>query len=170
MADTERDRLLHHAADLATDFLDDPPRSTGRAGPSTWRALRPSLGGPMPDRRRAGRGRHRPRWRATRIPAWSPRPVRATSGSSSAAASRPSLAADWLTSAWDQNAGLFALSPAASVVEEVAAGWLVDLFGLPAGSSVGFTTGATMANFTALAAARHRVLERVGLGPRGRTA
>ena len=72
------------------------------------------------------------------------------------------LAADWLTSAWDQNAGLYALSPAASVVEEVAADWLVELFGLPAGSSVGFSTGATMANFTALAAARHRVLERVG--------
>ena len=72
------------------------------------------------------------------------------------------LAADWLTSAWDQNGGLYALSPAASVVEEVAASWLVDLFGLPAGSSVGFTTGATMANFTAIAAARHRVLERVG--------
>ena len=51
------------------------------------------------------------------------------------------LAADWLTSAWDQNAGLYALSPAAAVAEEVAARWLVDLFGLPAGSSVGFATG-----------------------------
>jgi glutamate/tyrosine decarboxylase-like PLP-dependent enzyme len=57
---------------------------------------------------------------------------------------------------------LYALSPAASVVEEVAAGWLIDLFGLPAGSSVGFSTGATMASFTALAAGRHRVLERAG--------
>lgn len=72
------------------------------------------------------------------------------------------LAADWLTSAWDQNAGMYALSPAASVVEEVAAAWLIDLFGLPAASSVGFVTGATMANFTAIAAARHRVLQRVG--------
>lgn len=73
-----------------------------------------------------------------------------------------SLAADWLASAWDQNAGLYALSPAAAVVEEVAARWLVELFGLPEGSSVGFTTGATMASFTALAAGRHRVLERAG--------
>jgi glutamate/tyrosine decarboxylase-like PLP-dependent enzyme len=72
------------------------------------------------------------------------------------------LAADWLASAWDQNAGLYALSPAAAVVEEVAAAWLVDVFGLPAGSSVGFVTGATMANFTALAAGRHAVLARTG--------
>jgi glutamate/tyrosine decarboxylase-like PLP-dependent enzyme len=72
------------------------------------------------------------------------------------------LGADRLTSTWDQNAGLYVLSPAAAVAEEVAAGWLLDVFGLPAGSSVGFTTGATMASFTAIAAARHRVLERVG--------
>jgi hypothetical protein len=64
------------------------------------------------------------------------------------------LAADWLTSAWDQNAGLYAISPAAAVAEEVAGGWLVELLGLPVGTSVGFVTGATMANFTALAAAR----------------
>src|SRR4029079_140314 len=72
------------------------------------------------------------------------------------------LAADWLTSAWDNNAGLYAIGPAASVAEEVAAGSLVDVFGLPADSSVGFSTGATMASFTALAAGRHRVLERAG--------
>jgi len=72
------------------------------------------------------------------------------------------LAADWLASAWDQNAGLYALSPAAAVVEEVAAKWLLEIFGLPAGSGVGFTTGATMATFTALAAARHAVLLEVG--------
>lgn len=72
------------------------------------------------------------------------------------------LAADWLASAWDQNACLYVMSPAAAVVEEVAAAWLVELFGLPAGTSVGFTTGATMASFTALAAARHAVLRAVG--------
>jgi glutamate/tyrosine decarboxylase-like PLP-dependent enzyme len=72
------------------------------------------------------------------------------------------VAADWLTSAWDQNAGLYALSPAAAAVEEVTAGWLVDLFGLPSGSSVGFTTGATMATFTGLAAGRHALLARAG--------
>jgi len=72
------------------------------------------------------------------------------------------LAADWLTSAWDQNACLYAMSPAAAVVEEIVAAWLIDLFGLPTDTGVGFTTGATMASFTALAAARHRVLDSVG--------
>ncbi|MEJ7748442.1 MAG: aminotransferase class V-fold PLP-dependent enzyme [Candidatus Limnocylindrales bacterium] len=71
-------------------------------------------------------------------------------------------AVDWLTTTWDQNAALFATSPAASVVESVTAGWILDLLGLPAGASVGFVTGAQMANFTCLAAARHAVLERVG--------
>jgi glutamate/tyrosine decarboxylase-like PLP-dependent enzyme len=72
------------------------------------------------------------------------------------------LAADWLTSAWDQNAGLYVQSPAASVVEEIASAWLLDLFGLPAEASVGFVTGCQMANFTCLAAARRGVLLRAG--------
>ncbi len=72
------------------------------------------------------------------------------------------LAADWLTSAWDQNAPSAVSSPAAAAVETIAAHWLVELLGLPRGTSVGFTTGATMANFTALAAARDAVLRRVG--------
>jgi glutamate/tyrosine decarboxylase-like PLP-dependent enzyme len=72
------------------------------------------------------------------------------------------LAADWLVSAWDQCAGLYVVSPAASVIEEVAASWLLDLFGLPSRSGVGFVTGTQVASFTALAAARHRVLERAG--------
>jgi glutamate/tyrosine decarboxylase-like PLP-dependent enzyme len=72
------------------------------------------------------------------------------------------LATDWLTSTWDQNVGLYLATPAASVVEEVAAGWLLELLGLPASAAVGFTTGATMANFSGLAAARHAVLRRAG--------
>lgn len=72
------------------------------------------------------------------------------------------LAADWLTSTWDQNAGLYVLGPAASVVEEVAGQWLAELLGLPAGVSVGFVTGAQMANFTGLAIAVQEVLRRVG--------
>jgi glutamate/tyrosine decarboxylase-like PLP-dependent enzyme len=71
-------------------------------------------------------------------------------------------AADWLTSAWDQNSGLYATSPAASVVEEVAAAWLLELLGLPRNASVGFVTGCGMANFTGLAAARHYVLRQAG--------
>ena len=72
------------------------------------------------------------------------------------------IGADWLTSAWDQNGGLYALSPSAAVAEEVAGSWLLDLFGLPADASFGFTTGATMANFTALAAGRDAVLRARG--------
>jgi glutamate/tyrosine decarboxylase-like PLP-dependent enzyme len=72
------------------------------------------------------------------------------------------LAADWLTSAWDQNAGIYAAGPSASVVEEVVGAWLIDLFGLPADASFGLTTGCQMAHVTCLAAARHRVLARRG--------
>ena len=72
------------------------------------------------------------------------------------------LAADWLTSAWDQNVGLRALTPAGAAVEEVAGRWLLDLLGLPRESAVGFVTGATMANFTCLATARDVVLRRAG--------
>jgi glutamate/tyrosine decarboxylase-like PLP-dependent enzyme len=72
------------------------------------------------------------------------------------------LAADWLTSAWDQNTGLYVAGPAVSVMEETAARWLVELYGLPPRSSVGFVTGGQMANFTCLAAARHEVLRRAG--------
>jgi glutamate/tyrosine decarboxylase-like PLP-dependent enzyme len=72
------------------------------------------------------------------------------------------VAVEWLTTVWDQPASLYVLSPAASVVEEVAGGWLLDLLGLPAQASVGFVTGCHMANFTALAAARHELLRRAG--------
>jgi aromatic-L-amino-acid decarboxylase len=68
------------------------------------------------------------------------------------------MAADWLTTVWDQNAGIYACAPAAMVVEEVAAAWLTEIFDLPAGTSVGFVTGAQMAHMTCLAAARHAVL------------
>ena len=72
------------------------------------------------------------------------------------------LAADWLTSTWDQNAGLLVSSPAAAGAEWVASEWLLDLLGLPANSAVGFVTGAMIANFSCLAAARHDVLRRAG--------
>ena len=85
------------------------------------------------------------------------------------------LGADWLTGAWDQNAGMRYATPGVVAAEEAAAGWLLDLLGLPTGAAVGFTTGATMASFTGLAAARQHVLagagwdvERLGLagGPK----
>lgn len=71
-----------------------------------------------------------------------------------------SLAANWLAAAWDQNSALYQVTPATAVLEEVAIEWLVDLFKLPRGTGGAFVTGATVANFTALAAARHAVLAR----------
>jgi len=72
------------------------------------------------------------------------------------------LAADWLTTAWDQNAGLYAGGPSASVVEQVTREWIVELLGLPADSSIGFVTGTQLAHVTGLAAARWHVLDAVG--------
>ncbi len=72
------------------------------------------------------------------------------------------LAADWLVSTWDQNAGIHVVSPLAAALEEIAARWLLELFDLPRESSVGFVTGCQMAHFTCLAAARHGVLRRAG--------
>jgi len=72
------------------------------------------------------------------------------------------VAADWLTSIWGQNAGIFQTAPAAAIAEEVTAKWLLELLDLPGESSVGFTTGATMAAFICLAAARGEVLRRAG--------
>ncbi|MGH7550052.1 MAG: pyridoxal phosphate-dependent decarboxylase family protein [Gemmatimonadota bacterium] len=72
------------------------------------------------------------------------------------------LAADWLVSTWDQNPGLYAVSPAVAMIEETAGRWALELLGLPPTASVGFVTGGHMANFTALAAARHDVLRRAG--------
>jgi len=72
------------------------------------------------------------------------------------------LAADWLTSTWDQNAGLYVGGPSASVAEQVAREWLLELLGLPTHSSIGFVTGTQMAHVTGLAAARFHVLNEVG--------
>jgi glutamate/tyrosine decarboxylase-like PLP-dependent enzyme len=72
------------------------------------------------------------------------------------------LAASWLVSAWDQNAAFFVQSPTAVVLEEIALEWARELLGLPAGTGGAVVTGATMANFTALAAARHTLLARSG--------
>ncbi len=155
-----RDALLRRTAELAAGFLDRlPDRPVARA--VNLDELRAALGGPLPAAgedpgeviellaRRADPGL---------VGSAGPRYFGFVVGGGVPAA----LAADWLASAWDQNAAMFVMSPAAAVVEEVAAAWLLDVFGLPAGSSVGFVTGATMANFTALAAGRHAVLGRAG--------
>jgi glutamate/tyrosine decarboxylase-like PLP-dependent enzyme len=72
------------------------------------------------------------------------------------------LAANWLAGAWDQNSALYNVTPATAKVEQIALRWLLDLFDLPRASEGAFVTGATMANFSALAAARHAVLQRAG--------
>ncbi len=72
------------------------------------------------------------------------------------------VAAEWLAGAWDQNAGLNVMSPLAGAVETIVADWLLELLELPRQSSVGFVTGAHMANVTALAAARHQMLRQAG--------
>ena len=151
---------LTEAYERATAYLDGLPER--RVGPrATAGELREALGGPLPA------GPTDPRKVIARLaegvedgllPSGSGRFFGFVFGGATPA----SLAADWLTTTWDQNAGLYAASPAAAVVEEVAAAWLVELFGLPTGTSVGFVTGAQMANFTGLAAARHEVLRRAG--------
>lgn len=157
---TDTPALLARTSFLATEFLESL-RARPVGGPVDLAALRAGLGGPMP----AGPGDPLEVVEELAAAADSglvgtagPRYFGFVVGGSLPAA----LAADWLTSAWDQNGGLYALSPAAAVAEEVAASWLVELLGLPGTTSVGFVTGATMANFTALAAARHGVLAAAG--------
>ncbi|MET0158944.1 MAG: aminotransferase class V-fold PLP-dependent enzyme [Acidimicrobiales bacterium] len=72
------------------------------------------------------------------------------------------VAADWLVSAWDQNAAMHVMTPAVAVIEDVVLGWLRELLGLPVNGSGAFVTGAQMANVTGLMAARHQVLEQAG--------
>jgi glutamate/tyrosine decarboxylase-like PLP-dependent enzyme len=73
-----------------------------------------------------------------------------------------SLGANMLAGAWDQNAGLEIASPVSAFIEEVCRKWLVSLLGLPQHAGIGYVTGATVANFTGLAAARHALLSREG--------
>jgi len=153
-------RLFAQAAELASRFREQIPSRPPRPA-ITPAALEALLGGPTPE---VGDD-----------------PIEVISALSTAAdpgltactgprffgwvigASHPAgVAADMLTSAWGQNAHSFASSPAAAIAEKVVARWLLDLWQLPADSSVGFVTGATMANFTCLAAARNAVLARVG--------
>jgi glutamate/tyrosine decarboxylase-like PLP-dependent enzyme len=72
------------------------------------------------------------------------------------------LAADWMVSAWDQNAAMRYATPATAAIEQAAGQWLLELLDLPSGANIGFVTGATMANFSCLAAGRFAVLSRVG--------
>ena len=151
---------LGEAFDRTLSYLEGLPARpvTGRVGLAELRA---ALGGSLPERPREPR-------EVVAALAEAAEPGVVASGSGRffgfvvGGATPAALAADWLTSVWDQNAGLYVLGPAASVVEEVAGAWLAELLGLPAGVSVGFVTGAQMANFTALAVALQEVLRRAG--------
>jgi glutamate/tyrosine decarboxylase-like PLP-dependent enzyme len=154
--------LLRQAADLAIAYRASlPDRRVGAEPGLAADDLRRVLGGPLP---RAGTdartvvGELAAAVDAGLVAMSGPRYLGFVIGGSVPS----SLATDWLTSAWDQNTGLYLATPAAAVVEEVVAGWVIELLGLPRDASVGFTTGATVANFTAIAAARHAVLRRVG--------
>ena len=152
--------LLRRTAELAIEFLTSLDERPVNAT-ATRAELLADLGGPLP---RAGEApsaviEHLARAaEAGTMGIAGPRYFGFVIGGSLPAA----LAADWLTSTWDQNAAIYAAGPAASVVEEVVGEWLVALLGLPAGTSVGFTTGCQMAHVTCLAAARHAVLAKAG--------
>ena len=152
--------LLRRTAELAVDYLASLPERPVRVDHDVA-AIRDALTGPLPEDgedplrvieelvTNAERGI---------VPMAGPRYFGFVIGGSMPAA----LAADWMTSAWDQNAGIYVGGPAASVVEEAVGAWLIELFGLPPASGFGITTGCQMANFACLAAARHAVLERAG--------
>jgi glutamate/tyrosine decarboxylase-like PLP-dependent enzyme len=157
---TESRDLLRRTAEIAADYLEslDERPVFPRTSPDE---LREALGGPLPEEpldpgevvgelaEAAERGV---------VAMGSGRYFGFVIGGALPAA----LAADWLTTAWDQNAGLYACGPSASVVEQVTREWLLDLLGLPGESSIGFVTGTQMAHVTGLAAARFHVLDGVG--------
>jgi glutamate/tyrosine decarboxylase-like PLP-dependent enzyme len=151
---------LQHAFDAARAYVQS--RETAPVFPRTSiESLRGALGGPLPEV-----PTDPARVVDDLVHAATPGIVTTTGpryfGFVTGGAEPAAMAADWLAAVWDQSAGLYVLSPAAAVVEEVAAAWLLDLLGLPASASVGFVTGCHMANFTALAAARLEVLRRAG--------
>jgi glutamate/tyrosine decarboxylase-like PLP-dependent enzyme len=152
--------LLRRTADLALAFLDGLPER--RVGPSAGvEELRAALAVPLSEEGEDPTGVVESLARAAEpglVASAGPRYFGFVIGGSYPVG----VAAEWLTAAWDQNAGLYATSPAAAVAEEVAAGWLLDLFGLPETASAGFTTGAGAANATAVMAARHALLAREG--------
>ena len=157
---TDPGPLLERTAALAIDYLRSLPEAPVRASQDVD-SLRAALCGPLPETGRdplevieeLARGAE-----PGLVTMSGPRYFGFVIGGGVPA----SVAADWLTSTWDQNAGLYVGGPAASVVEEAVGAWLLEMFGLPADSGYGFVTGCQMAHFTCLGAARHRVLARAG--------
>jgi glutamate/tyrosine decarboxylase-like PLP-dependent enzyme len=152
--------LLHTTAKRALDYLDGLDTRGVRPAPEALARLA-ELGGPLPD--------------APTDPAkiialldqvGSPATIASAGGRYYGfvvgGALPAALAANWLAAAWDQNAGTAVMSPVAAAIETITQDWLLDLLALPAEAGIGFVTGATMANLSGLAAARHALLERAG--------
>lgn len=152
--------LLDRTAGLAADYLESLPDR-----PAGWLAdadeLRLALSGPLPE---APADPHQviADLAAAVEPGLVASPGGRYFGFVIGGTTPAALAADWLTSTWDQNAGLYVCGPSSAVVEEVAGAWLAELLGLPAGVGFGLVTGCQMAHVTALAAARHSVFARAG--------
>src|SRR5438093_599558 len=152
--------VLETAHQIATQFLDSvASRHVG--GATTRAALLDALGGPLP--------------RTESDPVDVLKALAANADPGIVASSGPryfgfvtggalpvTVAADWLASTWDQNPCLDVLSPAIAAMEDIVAGWILELLEFPRNAGVGFVTGCHMANFTCLAAARHEVLRRAG--------
>ena len=152
--------LLRQTAEIAGDYLEslgDRPVYPD----VTPEQLREALGGPMPDEPVGAE-----ELVSDLVAAAEPGVVAIGSGRYFGfvigGALPAALAADWLTSAWDQNAGLYVAGPSASVVEQVTRDWLLELLGLPGEASIGFVTGTQVAHVTGLAAARWHVLDDAG--------
>ena len=152
--------VLDRARDLALSYLDGvAARQVGST--ATAAALREALGGPLPD------GGSDPVAVLEQLARHADPGIVASVGPRyfgfvTGGALPVTVGADWLASAWDQNGALYVMSPAVATIEDIVAGWVIELLGLPRRSSVGFVTGCHMANFTCLAAARHEVLRRAG--------
>src|SRR5688500_7069810 len=149
-------RAVTHACDYLAGIHERTVRAT-----LSGAELREMLGGPLPVAGGDPIGvidKLATAGRAGTVASQGPRYFGFVTGGSTPAA----MAADWLVSAWDQNASMFVMSPIAAVVEQIVSEWLKQLFGLPAAWSVGFVTGAQMASFTSLLTARHQLLREVG--------
>ncbi len=152
--------LLHRAQEIAASYLDTV--SSRRVGAAATRAeLIRALGGPLPEGPADGGEVIEELARAADsglVATVGPRYFGFVTGG----AIPVTVATEWLGSAWDQNAAMYVMSPAAAVMEDVVSAWLLEILRLPPAASVGFVTGCHMANFTCLAAARHEVLRRAG--------
>lgn len=161
MNSRERRSLLSRAAEKATAYLDTVDQRPVSPRPEAIARFLELAGGPLPEKESNAQDVLELLDRAA-----SPATVAVAGGRYfgfvNGATLPVAVGASWLAAAWGQNAGLWIMSPAGAELERIALEWLVDVLGLPAGCAGAVVTGATMASFTALAAARHAVLAREG--------